>query len=344
MKKHILFISNPISGTKDKTAIYHYIEKKIDRERYDYTLRETQYAGHAVELATQAARDGIDIAVAIGGDGTVNEVASGLVHTDTALGLIPCGSGNGLTRHLDIPMDPRHAIDIINGGLVHTLDYGRINDRPFFCTCGVGFDAYVSFKFAEAGKRGVLTYLEQVLKEGLRYRPETYLIEDETGRQSLRAFLITCANASQYGNNAYIAPEASMKDGLMDITVIEPFHAIEAPQIALQLFSKTLGRWGNDFIKMFRSRKITIHRQSEGIVHCDGDPVIMGKNLTIEVIPHELKVIVNPDHTAKREQKNMIQLLSDVFEDFTHFPAEVTRHSNRLSSINQYLLRKIKKK
>lgn len=205
-KKNIVFILNPISGTHAKDEIPGIIAKTIDKEKFDYQVKLTEYAGHAADITRQCVADGTDIVVAVGGDGTVNEVARSLVHSSTALGIIPCGSGNGLARHLCLPMDIVKAIKIINHCKIEQLDYGVINGLPFFCTCGMGFDAFISQKFASAKKRGPITYVENVLKEGLKYRPETYTVEDETGTKKYKAFLIACANASQYGNNAYIAP------------------------------------------------------------------------------------------------------------------------------------------
>ena len=158
-KKKIVFVVNPISGTQGKRAILKWIDERINRTLYDYTIVKTQYAGHAEKIAATAAKEKVDIVVAIGGDGTINEIGRALIHTDTALGIIPCGSGNGLARHLQIPLEPKAAIDIINKSSVACIDYGKINNIPFFCTCGVGFDAFVSLKFADSGKRGLLTYL-----------------------------------------------------------------------------------------------------------------------------------------------------------------------------------------
>ena len=221
-KKNITFIVNPISGTKSKDALPLLVKQLIDDSLYECEIIKTEYAGHAAELASQCVNDHIDICVAVGGDGTVNEVARSLAHSETALGIIPCGSGNGLARHLCLPMDMKQALQVINAGKTDYFDYGVINDQPFFCTCGMGFDAYVSLKFAESGKRGLATYVENVLKEGLTYKPDTYIITDESGNHQYNAFLVVCANASQYGNNAYIAPEASMQDGLLDVIIMEP--------------------------------------------------------------------------------------------------------------------------
>ena len=250
MKKKAIFIINLISGTSDKSGIPALIAEHIDHEKFDYEIAVTQYAGHASEIATKAKDDGVDVVVAVGGDGTVNEVARAIVHSNTALGIIPCGSGNGLARHLLLPINVRKSIDIINTCEIHDLDYGIINGYPFFCTCGMGFDAFVSMKFAEAGKRGPITYVENVLREGLKYKPETYVIQDENGTNQYKAFLISCANASQYGNNAYIAPQASMSDGLMDVIIMEPIDLIEAPQISIDIFNKKLEK--NSRIKTFK--------------------------------------------------------------------------------------------
>ena len=201
-KRKIIFIVNPKSGTQSKKNIIHIIKERIDKNAIDYVIVETKFAGHAVTLAKEAVDEGADVVVAIGGDGTVNEVARSLVHTNTALAIIPCGSGNGLARHLNIPMDAKGAIDIINNNEIICMDYGKINSKPFFCTCGVGFDAFVSLKFAGSNKRGLLTYLENTLHESLSYVPESYEIESEEGTKKYKAFLIACANASQYGNNA----------------------------------------------------------------------------------------------------------------------------------------------
>ena len=308
-KKSILFVVNPISGTMNKELILKDIEALIDKDKFTYSIARTAYGGHGAVLATTAAENGIDIVVAIGGDGTVNEIARSLVHTGTALGIIPCGSGNGLARHLQIPLEYTKAIRLINECNIHKLDYGKINNRPFFCTCGMGFDATISYKFAASIRRGILTYMENTLKEITRYRPETYTIEDQTQKFTHKAFLITCANASQYGNNVYIAPEASMSDGLMDITIIEPFSAIEAPQLALQLLNGTLTNKGK--IKMFRSRNIHITREHEGVIHCDGDPFLAGRNISIEIFPHQLMAIVN-SHSEIRPA-NLLQTIAESF-------------------------------
>ena len=190
-KTTITFITNPISGTQSKANVPTLIEEVIDKERFDYEIVNTEYAGHATEIARDAVEKGRDIVAAVGGDGTVNEVARALVDSTTALAVVPCGSGNGLARHLLIPMDVRKSLEFINECEIHELDYGTINNHPFFCTCGMGFDAHISKKFAEAGKRGKLTYAEKILTEGLKYKAETYAVEIDGEEQTYDAYVIT---------------------------------------------------------------------------------------------------------------------------------------------------------
>ncbi|MBP9587114.1 MAG: diacylglycerol kinase family lipid kinase [Bacteroides sp.] len=324
-KKKIIFIINPISGTQNKSLVIKLLDERMDKEKYSWSVVYTERAGHAIEIAEQAALDKIDIVVAVGGDGTINEIARSLVHTDTALGIIPYGSGNGLARHLHIPLDPKRALDILNRGVIDVIDYGKINGTTFFCTCGVGFDAFVSLKFANAGKRGLLTYLEKTLLESLNYEPETYELETEDGTSKYKAFLIACGNASQYGNNAYITPQATLTDGLLDVTILEPFTVLDVPSLAYQLFNKTIDQ--NSRIKTFRCKKLTIHRTKPGVVHFDGDPLQEGKIVNIEIVNKGLRVVV-PQEPVKdnsnvlqkaQEYVNGIRLINEtIVQDITY--------------------------
>ena len=338
--KTVTFIVNPLSGTHKKGEIPNIIGQALDKTKFDYRVLFTEYSGHAAELTRQAADSHTDIVVAVGGDGTVNEVARSLVHTSTALGIIPCGSGNGLARHLCIPMDIRKAIAIINKCNIDLLDYGVINDLPFFCTCGMGFDAFISLKFAGAGKRGPITYVENVLKEGLKYQPETYLVEDETGTKQYKAFLIACANASQYGNNAFIAPQASMTDGLMDVIIMEPFTAFDAPQISIDMFNGTLDK--NSRIKTFKAKSIKITRTHEGAIHYDGDPIMTGKDIDVRIEPKGIHIITNPDTPEFIRQPNIfLNAFSEFFNNINNVRDDIEKQSRRIQAINKVLLRKL---
>lgn len=342
MKKKMVFIMNPISGTSSKAGIPEIIANTLDTNAFDYEIRQTEYAGHAFELATEAKNAGVDIVVAVGGDGTVNEVARAIVHSQTALGIVPCGSGNGLARHLILPMQIKKAIEMINQCEIHDLDYGIINGHPFFCTCGMGFDAFVSMKFAEAGKRGPMTYAENILKEGMKYEPETYDIIDENGTTQYKAFLISCANASQYGNNAYIAPQASMSDGLMDVIIMEPFDILEAPQISIEMFNKTLDK--NSKIKTFRTKKLHIHRSKPGVIHYDGDPVMTGEDIDVEIKEKGIKIIVNPFGDKSMRKPNAFQTAaSELFNEINMLRDDIVRQRDKALAISKILQKKLNK-
>ncbi len=339
-KKSIVFILNPVSGSHGKEDVPGIIDETLDKDIFDCQIRLTEYAGHAAEIARECVAENIDVVVAVGGDGTVNEVARSLAHSDTALGIIPCGSGNGLARHLCIPMDIRKAIGIINRCKIEPLDYGIINDMPFFCTCGMGFDAFISLKFAEAGKRGPITYVENVLKEGLKYKPETYEVEDETGAKKYKAFLIACANASQYGNNAYIAPKATMTDGLMDVIIMEPFDVFDAPQISLYLLNKTLNK--NSKINTFRAKRIHIHRSKPGAIHYDGDPIMTGSDIDVHIEEKGIKIVINPDITEDTCQPNFfLNAFSGLYSNINNVREDIEKQGRRIQAINKNLFRKL---
>lgn len=346
MRRRVRFIVNPISGTRGKDSIVKLIPEYLTTDRFEYDMVFTERSGHAALLATEAVEEGFDIVVAVGGDGTVNEVARSLVHTPAALAIIPCGSGNGLARHLFIPINPIGALKILAECTIETLDYGKINGQPFFCTCGIGFDAFISQKFAEAGKRGLLTYVDNTLKEGLTYKPETYHISIDGQEQTYEAFLIACANASQYGNNVFIAPAASMNDGLMDVTILEPFNLLEAPQVVMQLLNKTIDK--NSHTRTFQCKRVHIHRDEPGVVHYDGDPMQCGTDIDVELVSKGINVVVNT-----QEQKIALPLFSTFTDIYNNMQIEMDRlktdiqndfrqTNERIKRINTELLNKLK--
>ena len=341
-KRRVVFIVNPISGTHSKKELPELIESTLDKGLFDYSICYSEYAGHASQLAKQCVEEQTDIVVAVGGDGTVNEVARSVVHSPTALAIIPSGSGNGLARHLCLPIDMRKSIEIINSSCIEAFDYGIINGLPFFCTCGMGFDAFISLKFAESGKRGPITYVENVLREGLKYKPETYEVVDSTGTHHYEAFLIACANASQYGNNAYIAPGATMKDGEMDVIIMEPFNAFDAPQIAADLFMKTLGN--NSKIKTFRTKHLEIHRSTAGAIHYDGDPIMTGTDIEISIEHLGINIVTNPEVTEDVAQPNpVLNAFSDLFNNINNVREDIEKGGRRIHAINKLMLRKLSK-
>lgn len=291
-KQNILFVVNPRSGVRKKRNLPELIEKHIDKEKYDLHIEYTQHVGDAGKIARNAVERGnMDVIVAVGGDGTVNEVASAIIHTNVALGVIPCGSGNGFARHLGLPIDPVKAIEFINDSSVVCIDYGKLNGRPFFCACGVGFDAVVSKKFATSSNRGLLGYVQNTLLELATYKPELYEVEAYNVTKHYKAFMIACGNASQYGNNAYIAPHASMRDGLLNVTILKPFLPMEAPNLANQLFNNNFDSC--DSVITLSAPWIRITRSAPGPVHYDGEPCMMEANLVIEVVPSGLNVLAH---------------------------------------------------
>ena len=331
---------NPISGTSSKKGIPGIIDSTLDKDLFDYEIRMTERPGHASEIASEAKERHVDIVVAVGGDGTVNEVARAICQSDTALGIIPCGSGNGLARHLMIPLSPRKSVEVLNACQVNRLDYGIINGYPFFCTCGMGFDAFVSKKFAEGGKRGPIAYAESVLREGLKYHPETYTLVDETGTHQHKAFLISCANASQYGNNAYIAPRASMSDGFLDVIIMEPFDALEAPQVSFDMFNKTLDM--NSKIKTFKCKRLKVRREKPGLIHYDGDPAMAGEEIDISLVEKGISVVVNPEGDRRRRRPNVIQTaFAELFNEFNEVRSDLSRQGKRVEALGKQARKKL---
>lgn len=312
-KKKLLAIINPISGTDTKEYVPEILDRIIDKDKFNLTLRFTQRQGHATELTQVAILNGFHGVIAVGGDGTINEVASALCDSDTALGIIPCGSGNGLARHLGVPVNIEKAIQVLNADNVESLDYCTVNDIPFFCTCGVGFDAHVSEKFAQSHKRGALSYVQNTLIEYLKYRPQKYTIEMGDEIVTEEAFLIACGNASQYGNNAFITPGASMHDGLIDVTVIHPFTPLDTAIMSVLLFTRHIDQDIN--INTYRTDELVIKRDKPGVMHIDGDPVMMDVDLHIKCHKGGIKILLPINRSL---DKSFFSSLEDYFWEFVN--------------------------
>lgn len=287
--KNIAFIVNPISGTKAKNRVAKLIRELLDTRQFAPTVVATEYAGHATQLAQHFAMEDYYAVVAVGGDGTVNEVASGLISTNTALGIIPNGSGNGFARHLDISTRMNRAIEMLNSSEVINVDYGLVNDIPFFSTFGVGFDAVVAHDFADSS-RGLKGYVQSIFKDLFQYKPETYHLEGEGIDLTTTAFLINFANAGQWGYDAYIAPKASVQDGWLDVAVVTEFPMTAAAGLALSLFTKDIDE--NLYMNTIRAKELTLTRTSAGAAHIDGTPTTMPDKLHIQIVEDGLKVLV----------------------------------------------------
>lgn len=283
------FIVNPISGRSSKESIVGAIAGSVDMDRYEVTIRFTAAPGHATTLASEAVQSGQQLVVAVGGDGTVNEVARALVGTDAALGIIPCGSGNGLARHLHIPMNPRKAIEILNQGQIRRIDTLTVNGTPCFCTAGVGYDAFVSEEYAKEPTRGLVTYVRKAVENWFDYTPEQYLIETEEGMFSRTALAITCANANQWGNGFHVAPKASLTDGLIDVTIIHPIKPLNALPMPVQILGYSFDK--NPGVETFKTSGLTIRRATPAPIHIDGEPQSGTRDITIALRPASLGVL-----------------------------------------------------
>lgn len=291
MKEKILFVINPVSGKKSKEKIPDLIKQSFDDDTFDVKIIFTQFAGEATQLVKKNIAKGYNKIVAVGGDGTVNEVASGIVETDAVLGIIPLGSGNGLARHLNIPMKIKKALSLIKNAHPIKIDYGKINDRKFFCTTGVGFDAHIGNVFSKLEGRGFANYIKATFSEFRKYQPKRYEILMNGTTIMRDAFLITFANASQYGNNAHIAPKADIQDGKLEVAILRQFPLITAPGIGARLFLKNIDK--SVYLETFKCSSIILKRKDADVVHFDGEPEEMGNVLNINIVPQGLNVLAN---------------------------------------------------
>jgi len=289
-KKVILYIINPISGIGKKKNIEELIRDHTDASTYDYHVKFTKGPGHGTELAKEAVASGVDIVVAIGGDGTVNEIGQALVGSSTALGIIPTGSGNGLARHLRIPFRFDKAIGVINRCRIRKIDTATINGQVFLSIAGVGYDAFVAKKFADAPKRGFFTYFRIVSNEYSQYRPKKYVLEVDGRIIKRRALSITFANSNQFGNNTSIDPNAKLDDGLIDVCIVRRVPLWLVPLYAPALFFKTFHK--THYMEIIRAKKAVVTRKKGKTIHLDGDPTQTGKVLEMKVNPLSLNIIV----------------------------------------------------
>lgn len=292
-QRKAMLIINPISGTGKKEGLPEAVSARLSQIGVELDIRFTTCRGDATRLAREGADKGYDFVIAAGGDGTVNEVAQALCGTDTALGIIPSGSGNGLARHIGIPINLNASLDVIADMYTAECDYGTVNGRPFFCTFGVGFDAAVSHAFAKQSRRGLMMYLKSALTQYLNYKPETYTISANGKILTEKAFVIACCNASQYGNNAYVAPEASIRDGLLDIVIIHQGSPIDTAMVGMDLFTGYINN--NTLIHSFRAPSAVIYRNDEGPAHIDGEPMILDDILDVKCRHNGLKILIAKD-------------------------------------------------
>lgn len=287
-KQAIWFIVNPISGGKKvHQSIVKLIDSQLDKQLYLPKICYTEYAGHATKIAEDAVKNDVSIVVAIGGDGTVNEVGKALIHTKTSLGIIPTGSGNGLARELGIPMNAAKAIESLNTPVSKIIDVCFANEVPFFCTSGIGFDAHCAEIFSKTKGRGMMNYVKVGFAEFWKYQP----LKCVFGANNYEVFSITFGNASQFGNNAYITPTAVIDDGLIDCTIISPPTALQALPMIAQLFNGNIH--SSELSENYRGIKFKVSTEENILIHYDGEPLQLATNeLIISISEKSLRVII----------------------------------------------------
>lgn len=288
-QKKILFVINPISGGKKKTAFNKKVLEVLDLKRFNPTFQQTTKPNHAYELGRKAIEEKYDAVIAVGGDGTINELGAALIGSGVPLGIIPEGSGNGLALYLGIPMNETAAIRRLNRFETVDVDCGTINDKPFFNIAGLGFDASVSDRFANDSIRGPIGYLRSVINVLGKYKPCHYTLTIDGKKYEREAFMISVANSPQYGNNAYIAPNASVNDGVLDVCIVHKFPLYILPMMVYHLFNRSADQ--SEYVEIIPGRDILIERDDSGPVHVDGEPLTLTGNLQIEVKPSSLKII-----------------------------------------------------
>ena len=308
-KKRIRFIVNPIAGHSGKESFPAFVEQVLQHDKFSNEICFTDFPGHATTLATEAVQAGFEMVVAVGGDGTINEVARCLIHSQTALGIIPSGSGNGLARHLNIPLDFEGALRIINNCHQVKIDTVKINKEVFVSIAGVGFDALVAKHFARDPNRGFFAYFKIVAARYPNYRPKRYrLILDDSKIIETEALFISLANSNQFGYNTTIAPEASLNDGLIDVCIVEKPYLVEMPIIINLLFLKMIHK--SKYVKIFKASKVELIRDKNRVVNLDGEPVKLKKNLQAEVDPLSLNVIIPAENKDFNPTDVILQTLT----------------------------------
>lgn len=286
----LVFIINPVSGSHTKKPGEKYIREFFKDAVSAIEIYNSESVGHAAQLAEKAIREGATIVVAAGGDGTVNEVAGVLNGTECILGIIPCGSGNGLARHHKIPLDFRKALEIIKRKNVICHDAALINNRISFNVSGVGFDAHVAHLFGKDGKRGFSNYIKLVIREFYSYKEQEIRVTTSAETIKQPIMLAAIATASQFGNNAVIAPEADTCDGISNLTLVRKMNGFILPAFMYQVFNRQVR--DSRYARMLRDEKFTIECDAPLPLHIDGEPAGYHNRIDIKTLKGSLKIII----------------------------------------------------
>ena len=280
----IRFIINPISGTGKQKGIEKYITKHLKGFEVIYT----QKAGDATSISKKAANEQIDAVIAVGGDGTVNECLKGLVNTNTALGVIPCGSGNGFAYHIGMERNIEKAIQQLKDTQIKIIDSCIVNGAPFVNVSGIGFDAHIANIFLNLKERGFLNYIKLVLRE-LGYKAKKYTISYNNIERKITAYMISFANASQYGNDAKISPMSDFNDGLIDFVIVKDFPKWKIPIFLYQLLTSKIHL--SKHVEIIQCNKMTI-TAGNTLIHLDGEPISVTNPIEVNLIPKSLKILI----------------------------------------------------
>ncbi len=290
-KQKIRFIINPISGKKHKDHLPQQIEEHLDHSRFDYEIFISNYAGHASILAQDAINQHVDILAVAGGDGSINEVGTTLIGTDMALAVIPCGSGNGLSRCMNLPLDPIKALQVINKNYRRKIDTVTVNDKSFISISGTGYDAKVAEDYSKDIRRGFETYFRYIIRNyiTMEEQPYTIVMPDET--LDVKAFFISFANSNQMGYDFPISPHASLWDGKVDLCIVQKPNPFELPIMGGFLIDGMMDKAPK--VKIIQTPEATIIRPKAEVINLDGESVMMEKDLHLKVNPLSLNIICN---------------------------------------------------
>jgi len=288
-ESRIGFIINPISGISNKLNYDIKIEKFFKNYNIKPIVKFTKKSGDATEIAMQFVKQKLDAIVVAGGDGTVNEVVNGIGESGVPMGIIPSGSGNGLARHLGISLSLTKALVVIQQGFIQPIDLVQINNQLSANVSGLGFDALVAHKFQNIDKRGLVSYIKIIVSEFRTYKAQHYKLTLDGEEYGRDAFLVSIANSSQFGNNAFISPKASVSDGKMDICIVKPFLKIESPLVIEQLMTGRLDK--GKYLEVIRAKEVIIEQKSD-VYHIDGDPFEGGKRVVARIIPAVINMII----------------------------------------------------
>jgi diacylglycerol kinase (ATP) len=220
----------------------------------------------------------------------MNEVATTLIDSGRTFGLVPCGSGDGLGRHLGIHGPIARALEILSTGQPHLIDTGVADGHPFFTAAGLGFEAEIAQRFNRLARRGFARYLTTAAKAFRQWKPEDYVITHNDRRERVRAFTLAISNANQYGNNALITPAASVDDGMLDLCAVPPVHFWNALPLAVRLFNGTIARARG--VSIWRSSRFIVERPAPGLLHTDGELHDAGTRIEFTIRPASLRIMI----------------------------------------------------